>query len=80
MKRLYVRPEARGTGLGRRLAQEVIALAQELGYSVIRLDTLENLKEAMSLYASLGFYRIKPYYKNPLPGVVYWELKLKKQN
>lgn len=77
MKRLFVRPEARGKGLGRQLAHEIIVVARELGYSLMRLDTLDNLTEAMHLYETLGFRRTKPYYKNPLPGVVYWELELK---
>ena len=76
MKRLYVRPEARGTGLGRRLAHEIIAVARELGYSLMRLDTLYRLTEAMHLYETLGFKRTAPYYDNPLQGVVYWELTL----
>ncbi len=76
MKRLYVRPEARKTGLGRRLAQQIIAIARELGYSLMRLDTLDRLKEAIHLYESLGFTETAPYYENPLQGVVYWELSL----
>ena len=78
MKRLFVRPEARGTGLGRRLAQEIIVVARELDYSLMLLDTLDRLTEAMHLYQTLGFLRTEPYYENPLPGVVYWELKLNK--
>ena len=76
MKRLFVRPEARGTGLGRRLAQEIIAAAREIGYSLMRLDTLDRLTGAMHLYEALGFRRTGPYYDNPLPDVVYWELQL----
>ena len=76
MKRLFVRPQARGTGMGRRLAEEIIALARGLGYRLMRLDTLERLVEAMQLYQSLGFQRRAPYYANPLPGVVYLELAL----
>jgi ribosomal protein S18 acetylase RimI-like enzyme len=76
MKRLYVRPEYRKHGVGRMLAKEVIAEASVLGYQLMRLDTLERLTEAMSLYESLGFRRTPPYYDNPLPGVVYWELCL----
>ena len=76
MKRLFVRPQARGTGMGRRLAEEIIALARGLGYRWMRLDTLERLVEAMQLYQSLGFQRRAPYYANPLPGVVYLELAL----
>lgn len=76
MKRLYVRTEARGTGLGRRLAQQIIEIARQLGYSVMRLDTLDRLTKAMRLYESLGFKKTAPYYENPLQGVVYWELPL----
>ncbi len=76
MKRLYVRPRGRGLGLGRQLAQAVIAEAVRLGYRRMRLDTLGRLTEAMGLYQSLGFRRIAPYYDNPLPDVAYWELEL----
>ncbi len=76
MKRLYVRPEARGTGLGMRLAKEIIAVSRDLGYRVMKLDTLDRLSEAMRLYEILGFRRTEPYYENPLPDVVYWELEL----
>lgn len=76
MKRLFVRPVARGSGLGRQLAHEIIAVARELGYFSMRLDTLERLTEAMYIYETLGFRRTGPYYHNPIPGVVYWELNL----
>ena len=76
MKRLYVRPEFRSCGLGRRLAREMISQAAEAGYTTMRLDTLDRLAEAMVLYESLGFRRTGPYYDNPLSGVVYWELQL----
>lgn len=76
MKRLYVRPQARGTGLGKQLAQQIIVVARTLGYLRMRLDTLDRLSVAMRLYESLGFRRIDPYYYNPLPGVVYWEVDL----
>jgi len=79
MKRLYVRPVARGAGLGRRLAREIIAIARDRGYSLMRLDTLYRLTQAMRLYESLGFHRTDPYYANPLPGVVYWEMQLQPQ-
>ncbi len=62
--------------MGRQLTEKIIKVAQELGYSLMRLDTLDRLTEAMCLYETLGFRKIEPYYENPLPGVVYWELEL----
>ena len=76
MKRLFVRPAYRGQGLGRRLAVRIIREASALGYTVMRLDTLDTLERAMRIYAALGFQRCASYYANPLPGVVYWERAL----
>lgn len=76
MKRLFVRPDYRGQGLGRLLASRVVSEATALGYVVMRLDTLETLDHAMRLYTELGFQRCAPYYANSLSGVVYWELAL----
>ena|SRR5436190_1007870 len=76
MKRLYVRPEYRGSRVGRTLAVQIIEEAKRLGYDWMRLDTLDRLAEAVQLYRSLGFVQIPAYYPNPLPGVLYWERKL----
>jgi putative acetyltransferase len=74
MKRLYVRHEFRGRGIGRMLAERVIEEAKEAGYSRMRLDTLFRLREAIFLYESLGFKKIGPYKVNPNKGVIYMEL------
>lgn len=76
MKRLYVRPAFRGKSVGRTLADSVITVAREMGYSHMRLDTLSSMKEAVALYVSLGFRRIPAYYDNPSDSAVFMELKL----
>ena len=76
MKRLYVLPEWRGRGAGRALAEAVLREARERRYTLMRLDTLAHMREAIGLYRSLGFRKIEPYRFNPIEGAVYMELHL----
>lgn len=76
IKRLYVRPAARGHALGRQLAEAAIAWAVRAGYVRVLLDTLESMVAARQLYVALGFRPVAPYYDNPLPGTLYMALEL----
>jgi ribosomal protein S18 acetylase RimI-like enzyme len=76
MKRLYVRRAFRRFGLGRLLAEALIARARAAGYSAMLLDTLDEMEAARELYASLGFEEVPPYYFNPLPGAHYLRVAL----
>lgn len=76
MKRLYVRRAFRRFGLGRLLAQALIDGAIQAGYSVMLLDTLDDMEAARGLYESLGFVEVPPYYFNPIPGAHYLKVDL----
>jgi putative acetyltransferase len=76
LKRLYVRSPWRGTGLGRTLATAAVERARELGYSMLRLDTLPAMEAARALYVSLGFVPAERFSDNPIPGVLFFELQL----
>ena len=77
MKRLYVRPQFRGKGVGRILIDRVIAEARQMGYQRMRLDTVEPvMRDAVAMYRKIGFREIPPYCNNPMPGALYMELAL----
>jgi len=77
MRRLYVRPEFRGKGVGRRLVTAAIEQASLIGYRSIRLITLPSMKEAAVIYRSLGFKEIGPYRQIPASNAIFMELRLK---
>ncbi len=72
MKRLYVRPTARGLGVGRALVSRVLDEARRVGYSEVVLDTLPTMVEAQRLYEEFGFQDIPPYRPNPVQGTRYF--------
>jgi len=76
IKRLYVTPAARGRGLGRVLVERSIAIAREIGYRSVLLDTLPFMKEAQALYLSLGFKPTSAYRFNPIEGSAFLRLDL----
>ena len=83
MKRLYVKPQFRGRrtadgrSIGRALAEDIVAVGRERGYQRLRLDTIGGkMRQALSLYRSMGFVEIPPYYASPIPDTAYLELVL----
>lgn len=76
LKRMWTRPEHRGRGVARAVAEALLETARAAGRRTVRLDTLEWMTAARALYASLGFRERAPYYDNPLPGVVFMEIDL----
>jgi ribosomal protein S18 acetylase RimI-like enzyme len=73
MKRLYVQPDFRKHKIGEMLVTEIVKQAQQIGYTKMKLDTLDKLQAAIHLYKKHGFVETTSYYHNPLPGVVYME-------
>lgn len=80
LKRMYVRRAWRGRGLGRRLGETAIGFARAAGYRAVCLDTLASMMEALALYRNFGFRPARAYCHNPLPGTVWMELELDRQD
>ncbi|MES2055235.1 MAG: GNAT family N-acetyltransferase [Pseudomonadota bacterium] len=76
MKRLYVAPAGRGTGLGRALMEALIVEARRIGYAEMWLDTLPTMVAAQGLYRAAGFGLVEPYYDTPVAGTVFMRLAL----
>ena len=77
MKRLYVRPEARGMALGRRLAEAIVEEARSAGYAEMRLDVLPEFEAARRVYRSMGFVPADAVSHNPVPGTAFLGLDLR---
>ena len=81
MKRLFLREEFRGHGLGRHLLEAIIGEAKQIGYERMRLDTLPpKMDDAIGLYRSYGFKEIASYYDNPVAGALFMELNLREED
>lgn len=76
IKRMYVRPQFRGLGFGRKMLLKAIEKSKEMGYRFLRLDTVPEMQHANDLYTSVGFYEIEDFTYNPLPGARFMEYKL----
>lgn len=76
MKRLYVKPDCRGSHLGRTLIGEILKHASRAGYKEMVLDTIEPLQAAIHLYREVGFQECEPYYDNPMEDVIYFKKEL----
>ena len=76
MKRLFVRNDFRGLGIGRLLTEGILESAQKAGYSCVLLDTLDDMESARALYEDLGFEEIPPYYHNPIAGAHYLKVDI----
>jgi len=81
MKRLYLRPDFRGKGLGEQIVDTIIQEAKQIGYSKMRLDTIPGrMDQAIKLYRAIGFKDIPAYYNSPFTDTLYMELDLAATN
>jgi GNAT superfamily N-acetyltransferase len=75
-KRLFVRPSSRSSGVGRDLTARALLRARKVGYRRVVLDTLPTMGRAIALYRSMGFLPIAAYWKHPVPGALFFEIRL----
>ncbi|MGC6173601.1 GNAT family N-acetyltransferase [Lacrimispora sp. 38-1] len=76
VKRLYVRPGNRGKHIGKKLMEQVISDAKEIGYQHIRLDTFPFMEKAIKMYKYYGFYDIERYNDNPASSAIFMQLDI----
>ena len=76
LKRMYVQPACQQQGVGKKLLEHALTLAQNCNYSFVNLDTLNHMLPAIKLYKKYGFYEIAAYYHNPVASAVYFQKKL----
>lgn len=76
MKRMYVKPAARGLGVGRLLAERLIREARTIGFAMMKLDTEPDFAAAVGLYRSVGFVEIPRYNDDPVPCTMFMGLRL----
>jgi GNAT superfamily N-acetyltransferase len=76
LRRLYVRPAARGSDLGRQLVEYMIREARSAGYTRMCLDVLPEFEAAQRLYRDLGFLPAEAVSFNPVPGTQFLALDL----
>jgi ribosomal protein S18 acetylase RimI-like enzyme len=73
MKRLFVKENHKGKGIGKKLVEKIIEQAKIKNYEKMRLDTINTMEAALNIYYRNGFYQIEPYYNNPHDNIVYLE-------
>jgi putative acetyltransferase len=76
MKRMFVRPQYRGLGIGVALAEAIVAEGRKLGYRTMKLDSVSRLETALGIYRKLGFKKTVPYCHNPLEGAIFLAKRL----
>ena len=77
LKRMYLKKEARGKGVGKMMMTKALEIGRTLNFELMRLDTLPTMEKAIKLYKDMGFYEIEAYRFNPFKDAKYFEIRLK---